>query len=372
MLSLDHIPARILSAADYEAEARHYMSASAYAYVAGGSGDERTLAANQAAFSRVQVWPRLLRKLDHGHTRLSLLGHMLSHPVLLAPVAYQKLAHPQGELETARAAAALDTCMLVSTLASCSLEEIAGVAGGEKWFQLYFQPTRQATADLLRRAEAAGYSAIVATLDSVIQTPGRRARLAGFALPEGVRAVNLDPYGPPPAVHLNPEDSVVFQGVMSEAPNWEDLAWLLENTRLPVIVKGVLHPEDARQLQAAGVAGLIVSNHGGRALDRVPASLDVLPLIRQALGADYPLLLDGGIRSGSDIFCALAQGANAVLIGRLQVYALAVAGALGVAHLLRSLQEELAYCMALAGCATLDEISPEMIFSPGKQHVDSH
>lgn len=371
MPSLDHIPPSILSAADYEAAARHYLSEPVYAYVAGGSGEERTLAANLAAFSRVQIWPRLLRKQDHGHTRVSLFGRSFPHPFLLAPVAYQKLAHPQGELETARAAAALDTCLIASSLASCSLEAIADAAGEEKWFQLYFQPSRQATLDLLWRAEAAGYTAIVATLDSVIQTPGRRARLAGFALPEGVRAVNLDPYGPPPAVHLDPGQSLVFQGVMSEAPSWADLTWLLESTRLPVIVKGVLHPEDARQLKAAGAAGLVVSNHGGRALDRAPASLDVLPIIRQALGPDYPLLLDGGIRSGSDIFCALAQGANAVLIGRLQVYALAVAGALGVAHLLRTLQEELAYCMALAGCATVEEIGPEMIFTAGKQHVDS-
>lgn len=155
----------------------------------------------------------------------------------------------------------------------------------------------------------------------------------------------------------------LFQGLMAQAPTWDDLAWLLEHTGLPVLVKGVLHPGDATRIQDMGVAGLVVSNHGGRTLDGVPASLDVLPAIRQAVGAGYPLLLDSGIRSGTDVFKALALGADAVLIGRLQVYALAVAGALGVAHLLKLLREELTLCMAMTGCATLADIHPELLHS---------
>ncbi|MCB1961098.1 MAG: alpha-hydroxy-acid oxidizing protein, partial [Rhodocyclaceae bacterium] len=280
---------------------------------------------------------------------------------LLAPVAYQALAHPGGERESARGAAAADACLVSSTLASTPLEEIARASEGDKWFQLYFQPQRATTLDLVRRAEAAGYRALVVTLDAAIQSPGRAARRAGFALPAQVRAENLRDYPAPPQVALSPDQSLILQGMMREAPTWRDLDWLLEHTGLPVLVKGVLRPDDAQALRRAGVAGVVVSNHGGRALDGVPASLAALPDIRRAVGDDYPLLLDSGIRAGSDVFAALALGADAVMVGRLPVYALAVAGALGVAHLIRLLREELEMCMALAGCATLKDIDRSLL-----------
>jgi isopentenyl diphosphate isomerase/L-lactate dehydrogenase-like FMN-dependent dehydrogenase len=287
-----------------------------------------------------------------------LLKREFVHPILLAPVAHQQLVHPRGELETAQAAAAMHSCMISSTLSSFSLEDIASTTTADKWFQLYFQPQREVTLDLLRRAERAGYTAIVVTLDTPIQAQSLSSRRAAFAMPAECVAVNLQHYPQPQPINLQAGQSRILQGMMSEAPTWQDLEWLLAQTSLPVLVKGVLHADDARELRARGVAGLVVSNHGGRTLDGAPASLRALPAIRAAVGSDYPLLLDSGIRSGTDIFKALALGADAVLIGRLQVYALSVAGALGVAHLLKLLREELEICMALAGCATLSDIRP--------------
>jgi len=250
---------------------------------------------------------------------------------------------------------------VASTLSSCTLEQIAGASGPARWFQLYLQPDRDHSLQLVRRAEAAGYRAIVLTLDASIQLASRSALAAGFAMPPDCQPANLTgyPQGTPPA--LRDGESRIFQGAMRHAPTWDDLRWLLAQTRLPVWVKGVLHAGDARQLMDAGCAGLIVSNHGGRSLDGAPASLTQLPAIRAAVGAGYPLLLDGGVRSGQDAFKAIALGADAVLVGRLQVYALAVAGALGVAHMLQLLTEELHATMAQAGCARLADITPDCL-----------
>lgn len=352
---LSAIPREIGCAQDYEVLAPRFLPAPAWAYIAGGSGHDRTAAANVAAFGRWSVLPRLLRDLRRGSTGVSLAGERFAHPVLLAPVAFHKLAHPRGELETARAAAAAEAGMVVSTLATCTLEDIAASGNPQRWFQLYFQPGRDATLALLRRAEAAGYGAVVVTLDAAIQVASLRAVRAGFRMPDTCVPANL-PGNPAPAGNR------IFQDLMAAAPGWDDLRWLLANTRLPVWVKGVMHPDDARDLRAAGVAGLVVSNHGGRTLDGAPASLDLLPSVRAAVGDDFPLLQDGGIRSGQDVFKALALGADAVLVGRLQLYALAVTGALGVAHMVKLLREELEVCMALAGCATLDDIGGGALF----------
>jgi isopentenyl diphosphate isomerase/L-lactate dehydrogenase-like FMN-dependent dehydrogenase len=349
------IPPEITCAQDYEQLAPRFMALPSFEYVAGGSGAGVTAAANRAAFARWSILPRILADVKQGHTRLTLAGESLLHPLLLAPVAFQKLAHPGGEIEAARAAQALDATIISSTLSTFSVEEIAGAAGGRHWFQLYFQSTREATLALLRRAEAAGCGAIVVTLDATIQQAGARALRAGFRMPVDCVSANLAA-APTAPVTLQEGDSAVFQGAMRDAPGWDDLAWLLANTALPVWVKGVLHPDDTRRLQAMAVAGIVISNHGGRGLDGAPASLDLLPAMRAAVGADFPLLFDGGIRSGADVFKALALGADAVLVGRLQMYALAVAGALGVAHMLKCLREELEVCMALAGCAHLADI----------------
>jgi isopentenyl diphosphate isomerase/L-lactate dehydrogenase-like FMN-dependent dehydrogenase len=351
------IPPDIRCAQDYEALAPRHLAAPTFAYVAGGSGHDLTVAANRAAFGQWHIVPRLLRDVGAGHTRITLAGENYAHPLFLAPVAFHKLVHGAGEIDTARAAHAVDACLITSTLASCTLEDVARAAGPQRWFQLYFQPQREATLDLLRRAEAAGYGAIVLTLDAPIQVASRGALALDFQLPPECVAASLAPYPAAPPAQLADGESRIFQGVMRSAPAWDDLAWLLAQARVPVWVKGVLHPDDATALRSAGVAGIVVSNHGGRSLDGAPASLDALPAIRAALGPDFPLLFDGGIRSGADIFKALALGAGAVAVGRLQLYALSVAGALGVAHMMKLLLEELEVCMALAGCATVDQIT---------------
>jgi isopentenyl diphosphate isomerase/L-lactate dehydrogenase-like FMN-dependent dehydrogenase len=351
---LGQIPPEIRCAQDYEVLARRFMAAPTYEYVAGGSGRDLTVAANLAAFAQWSIYPRLLRDVSAGHTALTIGAERLVHPVLLAPVAFQNLAHANGELESARAAHATDSCLVASTLSSCRLEDVARVAGPQRWFQLYFQPRREHTRELVARAAAAGYGAIVVTLDAAIQAASLRALNAGFRMPPACVAANLRGHPAPAAVALGAGQSRIFQGAMGGAPTWRDLEWLLAQTTLPVWIKGVLHPDDARALQKMGVAGLVVSNHGGRGLDGAPASLDALPAIRAAVG--LPLLLDGGIRAGSDVFKALALGADAVLVGRLQMYALSVAGALGVAHMITLLREELELCMALAGCATVADI----------------
>lgn len=358
---LSTIPPEIHCAQDYEVLAQRFMAWPTHEYVAGGSGCDITVAANQVAFARWSIVPRLLRDVTAGHTRLQLAGAQFAHPIMLAPLAFQKLLHPHAEVDTARAAHAMDSCMVTSTLSSRSLEDVAQSAGPQRWFQLYIQPRRDDTLALIKRAEQAGYQALVVTLDAPVQALSLRAQRAGFRLPADCTAANLIGQQAPEQPTLEPGQSRIFQAHMRDAPTWADLRWLMKQTTLPVWIKGVLHAEDARTLQAMSVAGIVVSNHGGRSLDGAPASLDVLPEIRAALGPEFPLLFDSGIRSGSDVFKALALGADAVLVGRLQAYALSVAGALGVAHMIKLLREELELCMALTGCASLDDINADYL-----------
>lgn len=355
------IPPDVLCAQDYERLAPLYLAPATLAYIEGGSGQDVTAQANVHAFARWAVLPRVLCDVSQGHTRVTLAGQALAHPVLLAPLALQKLAHPRGEVETARGAGATDTLMLCSTLSTCTLEEVARVGAAPRWFQLYLQPTREATLALVRRAEAAGYQAIVLTLDAAVQAPSLSALRAGFSMPRDCMPVNLAGQAVAAPAAVAEGQSAVLQGLMRLAPSWDDVDWLLGQTQLPVWAKGVLHPDDAVALKARGVAGLVVSNHGGRSLDGAPASLLMLPGVRAAVGDGLPLVLDGGVRSGADVFKALALGADAVAVGRLQVYALAVAGALGVAHMLKLLRDELELCMAAAGCATLADITPDAL-----------
>lgn len=356
------IPPDLVAACDYEARARQHLDDNAWAYLQGGAADELSLRDNLAAFQSIALRPRVLRDVRGGHTRLSLFGQTFEHPILLAPVAYQRLFHPDGELATALAANAMGAGMVVSTLASTCLEDIAGQTTAPLWFQLYWQGGREASLALVRRAENAGYRALVLTVDAPLSGIRNREQRAGFTLPPAANATNLaeTPRMPPLAAGASP----VFAGLMALAPSWTDVEWLRRQTSLPLLLKGVLHPEDAVQAVNCGANGLVISNHGGRVLDTTPAPLDVLPEIRARVGPDVALLLDSGIRRGGDVFKALAVGADAVLLGRPYVHALAVAGALGVAHLIKLLREELEVCMALCGCSELREITPDRLYLP--------
>ena len=366
------MPPGIASLSDHEALAATHLDPNAWAYFHGGAADEITVSANRRAWDQMGLLPRVLRPLAGGHTRVELLGRTLAHPILLAPLAYQRMAHTDGELGMACAAAALGAGLVLSTQASTRLEAVADAvredAGrGPLWFQLYLQHDRDFTRDLVERAERAGYEALVLTVDAPCHGARDRERRAGFHLPPGIAAANLLGLLPAPQANLAPGQSALFDALLHHAPTWADVQWLQSITRLPVLLKGVLHPDDARQAAMLGVAGLIVSNHGGRTLDTAPATATQLPKVVAAVRAvntAMPVLVDGGIRRGTDVLKALALGASAVLVGRPAVYGLANAGAAGVAHVLRLLRDELEIAMALTGCATLAEASPTLLVQP--------
>lgn len=365
--AIEPVAPDIVCLADHERRAAETLTASAWAYFSGGAADEHSLRANRNAWDSLPLWPRVLRPMAHGHTRIRLLGQDYAHPLLVAPMAYQRLAHADGELASAYAAAALGAGFTLSTQASLPLEvpaqAVLGTAGrGPLWFQLYLQHDRGFTRELVQRVERAGYEALVLTVDAPVSGVRDRERRAGFHLPTGISAVNLQGLGAPPAAA--PGDSCA--GLLHCAPTWEDLAWLQAQTRLPVLLKGILHPMDALQAARLQVDGLIVSNHGGRTLDTAPATALALPRIVQALrsqpgaSAEMPVIVDGGIRRGTDVLKAMALGANAVMVGRPIVWGLANAGAAGVAHVLRLLRDELEIAMALTGCATLADATPAL------------
>lgn len=368
------IPAGVVTLADHENHARKVLDDNAQAYFCGGAGDELTMHTNSYAWSTLKLQPRVLQPMAGGHTRIQLLGKTLAHPILLAPVAYQRMAHPDGEVATAHAAAALGAGMVLSTQASTSLESVASIVlnpgnsatRGPLWFQLYMLHRRGFTKDLVQRAEAAGYEALVVTVDAPTQGYRDRERRANFKLPMGVSAVNLAGLQDAQAAALQHGQSALFDGLLSAAPTWADIDWLQSITRLPIILKGILHEDDARQAADMGLAGVVVSNHGGRTLDTAVATADVLPHIAQKLAGDLPILVDGGIRRGTDVLKAIALGATAVMVGRPYVYGLANAGAVGVAHVLRLLRDELEVAMALTGCATLAQVSAKAIYQPTK------
>ena len=354
--TLTQIPPSVAAVADYEPLARERMSAQAWAYIAGGAADELTLAENQAAFQRICLRTRVLADLSGGNTHLQLFGQTFTHPIFLAPVAYQQLAHAQGELATVLAASAVQAGMVLSTQASVSLEAVAEHAHNPLWFQLYIQPDRTFTEALVRRAEAAGYQALVLTVDAPVNGMRNREQRAGFSLPGGIEAVNLR--GMQPLHECAPPSGGLLLGgaLLAAAPGWADVQWLRSLTRLPILLKGVMTAEDARRAVAEGVDGIIVSNHGGQ-----PATIEVLAEIAAAVQGRVPLLLDGGIRRGTDVFKALALGADAVLVGRPYVYGLAAAGASGVAHVVQLLRAELEVAMALTGCRDLASIGRECL-----------
>jgi len=362
---IEPLPEGLVNLADFEAPARARLDDAAWAYLNGGAADELTLRDNRAAWDRLRLHPRVLRNLAGGHTRVQLLARTLQHPVLLAPIAYQRLFHADGEVALAHAAAAQGAGLVLSAQSSTEMEAVARPlldepTSGPLWFQLYWRDDRDFMQALLDRVARAGFQALVLTVDAPVHGARDRERRAGFRLPEHIRAVNLG--GRKRPLDLQPGQSALFDGLMPRAATWAELDWLRAHSPLPLLLKGVTHPDDARQALACGVAGLIVSNHGGRTLDTVPASAELLPLLRQSLGPEATLLVDGGIRRGTDVLKAMALGANAVLLGRPAVHALAAAGALGVAHALRLLRDELEIAMALSGCRTLADAGPSLLW----------
>lgn len=362
MAPVTPIPAEVASLTDYEALAKKCLNPQVWAYVAGGAADELTVSENVAAFSRLLLRGRVLCDLAGGTTRIDLFGHSYAAPVLLAPTAFQKLLHPDGELATVLGAGAAQTPMVVSTQASVSLEDIARDAIAPLWFQLYVQPDRDFTAALVRRAEAVGYRVLVVTVDAPVSGIRNREQRAGFALPPQIEAVNLRNARPLSSYAPLPDGQALLGGpLLAAAPTWRDIGWLKSITAMPIVLKGIMCAEDASRAVSEGADGIIVSNHGGRTLDTMPATISVLREIVDVVDQRVPVLLDGGIRRGTDILKALALGARAVLIGRPYLYALAVAGAPGVCHALRILRAELEVAMALTGCATLSDIGPSVV-----------
>lgn len=356
------LPANVVNLADYERLAHSQLTEAAWAWLSGGAADEHTVQANAQAWSQWQLWPRVMRPLAGGHTRQTLLGRALAHPILLAPVALNRIVHADGEVGVACAASAQGAGLVLSTQASTPLEDVARTIRddtdrGPLWMQLYLQHDRGFNTEFVRRIEAAGYEALVLTVDAPCSGVRDREHRAGPAAPAGVSAVNLRQLPSAPGTSLRPDQSALFNGLLHHAPSWDDIAWLQGLTRLPILLKGVLHPDDARQAQSMGLAGVIVSNHGGRTLDTAVSTAWALPRVVDAVGPDWPVLVDGGIRRGTDVFKALALGAHAVLIGRPYLHGLAAAGAMGVAHVIRLLRDELEIAMALSGCQTLANIT---------------
>lgn len=354
-----------IGSADWESRAAEKLAPGPFDYIAGGAGDEATMRANRDAFERRRLRPRMLSGNTERDLSIEVLGTPSPFPFLLAPVGVLSIAHDDGELAPARAAAELGVPFVLSSAASHSIEEIAEAMGGApRWFQLYWVNDREIVASLVARAGAAGYSAIVVTLDTLVlgwRPRDLRHAYLPFRQGEGIAQFTSDPVFRSRLSVPPEEDPLLAAGTMlSLFPNlgltWEDLAWLREQTSLPLLVKGVLTREDARRALDAGVDAIIVSNHGGRQVDGAVASLDALVEVRTGVGRDVTLLMDGGIRAGADVLKAFALGADAVLIGRPYVYALAVGGQAGVAALLTQLAAETDLTLALAGGRSIREV----------------
>jgi lactate 2-monooxygenase len=362
-------PATPISLSLLEEKAREILPAPAFDYVAGGAGGEDTVRANRDAFYRWRIVPRMLCDVSQRDLRIELFGAQLPAPILLGPVGVQGIIHPDAELASARAAAALGLPFVLSTASSRTIEEIAKArseAGNvPQWFQLYWGKNPELTASMLQRAERAGYQALVVTLDtSMLAWRERDLQHAylPFILGQGIANYFSDPVFRallPQPPEQNPAAAIqVWTGLFSNtALTWKDLAFLRQHTRLPILLKGILHPNDAALALDAGVDGLIVSNHGGRQVDGAIASLDALPAIVRQVNNRVPVLFDGGVRRGADIFKALALGARAVLLGRLYTWGLAVGGEPGVRDVLLNLLADFDLTLALSGYTCCRELN---------------
>jgi isopentenyl diphosphate isomerase/L-lactate dehydrogenase-like FMN-dependent dehydrogenase len=354
-----------IALAQLEKKAAEILPPQAYDYIAGGASGERTMHANLAAFERWQIVPRMLRDVSQRDLSIELLGHTLPAPVLLGPIGAQGIIHPESDLASGRAAASLGIPFILSTLSSRTMEDVAQVMGNApRWFQLYWGKDHELTSSLLRRAKRSGYSALVVTLDTNLL--GWRERdlqhtYLPFLLGQGLANYFSDPVfrsrlketpeaDPAAAIRL-------WASLFSNtALTWSDLAWLRQQSRMPILLKGILHPDDARQAIDAGCDGIIVSNHGGRQVDGAVAALDALPAVASVIQQRIPVLFDSGIRYGSDAVKALALGARAVLLGRLYLWGLAVAGEQGVRDIVQNFVAEFDLTLGLSGFKSCKEL----------------
>lgn len=346
---------------DYARAAPARMSAMGWEYISGGAADELSLRWNHEAYERIRLRNRVLVDISQLDTRTTLFGRTHAFPLLLAPTAYHKLAHPEGEIATVKGAGLADVTMVVSTSANTTLEDIAAAAARPLWFQLYVNPDRGFALDLVRRAEAARYEALVITVDQQVLGIRNRETRAGFTLPPGMDRANLR------GLEIagggqRPTESSVYSALLDPTLSWKDIAGFRAATKMPVILKGILSADDAARAVEVGASAIIVSNHGGRVLDTVPPTIEALPEVVAKVGGRIPVLVDGGIRRGTDILKALALGASAVLIGRPYLYGLAVGGADGVAKVVNLLRRELEMAMALTGRTSIKAIDSTVLW----------
>lgn len=343
-------PQRPITVADYEPLARERMEPGAWDYQAGGAGDERTLADNREAWDRRRLRPRVLVDVARRDLSTTALGRPLDHPIVVAPTAAHRLSHADAEAATARGAAAARALYTLSTISSVPMEEVASAApAAPRWFQLYAPSDRNACRALVERAAAADYGAVVVTVD--LPMPGNRERdlRSGFGVMLGIHLPEDQP--------VDPDTGIVVLPTMT----WDDLAWLRSVCPIPLVAKGILRADDAVRAVEAGCDGIWVSNHGGRQLDTAVAAIDALPEIAAAVGDRALLVVDGGVRRGVHVLKGLALGADLVAVGRPVLWGLAVEGAEGVQHVLELLRDELSLAMALAGCRSIGEITPDLV-----------
>jgi 4-hydroxymandelate oxidase len=342
----------VLSLPELEEHARRWLPSVTYEYVASGAADEHTVRWNREAYDRIRLRPRVLRDIANVDTRVTLFGAELPFPFLLAPVAYHRAIHPEGELATAAGAGAAGATWVVSTATTTPLDEIARAATAPLWFQLYMQPDREVNRDLVRLAESVGCAAMCLTVDTPVLGARDRQTRAKFGLPPGVTAPYMAQRGGRAITDIH--RSVVV--------TWKDVEWLRAESRLPLLLKGVLTAEDAERAVACGADGVVVSNHGGRNLDTLPASVDALPEVAARVGGRVPILMDGGVRRGTDVLKAIALGASAVLVGRPYCYGLGLAGAAGVTRAVEILRSEVEMAMQLTGRRTVAEIDRSVLW----------